>query len=316
VGSEQFDYDDYRHVNGIQTPFRIEFHRGGHVYSISVTHAEFNAPVDDSIFDFPRVSGSPLPDVKALFLEVVKNQKAIEDMQKQYTCHVIEEEEQVDGKGQVKSRKIKESEVFNIAGDEMRRLVAKDGKPLSAEEQKKEDERFNKEFDKATKKEAELAGDPKKREQQEAKDEQQLSDLLRAIRFSNPRHERFRGQEVIAVDFGPNPEYKPKKMMEKIAQKVAGVIWIDEQAHDVARLEAHFSDSAKIGGGIVAAIDKGSNFVFEQAKVNGEVWLPVYGEVHFGGRLLFLKAKANQIDRYSDYKKFHVESKIVPVGQQ
>jgi len=316
AGSEQFDYDDYRPVNGIQTPFRIEIRRGGHVYSISVTHAEFNASVDDSIFDFPRVSGAPLPDVKALFLEVVKNQKAIEEMQKQYTCHVIEEEEQTDGKGQVKSRKIKESEVFNIAGDEVRRLIAKDGKPLSAEEQKNEDERFNKEFDKATKKAAELASDPKKREQQEAKDEQQLSDLLRAIRFSNPRRERFRGQEVIAVDFGPNPEYKPKKMMEKIAQKLAGVLWIDEQAHDIARLEAHFSDSAKIGGGILAAIDKGSNFVFEQAKVNGEVWLPVYDEVHFGARLLFLKAKANQIDRYSDYKKFRAESKIVPVENQ
>jgi predicted RNA-binding protein Jag len=316
AGSEQFDYDDYRPVNGIPTPFRIEIRRGGRAYSISVTHAEINAPVDDSIFDFPRVSGAPLPDVKALFLEVVKNQKAIEEMQKQYTCHVTEEEEEMDSKAQVKSRKIKESEVFNIAGDEVRRLIAKDGKPLSVEEQNKEDERFNKEFDKATKKEAELARDPNKRERQEAKDEQQLSDLLRAIRFSNPRRERFRGQEVIAVDFGPNPEYKPKKMMEKIAQNVAGVIWIDERAHDVARLEAHFNDSAKIGGGIVAAIDKGSNFVFEQAKVNGEVWLPVYDEVHFGGRLLFVKTKANQIDRYSDYKKFHAESKIVPVGDQ
>jgi hypothetical protein len=99
--------------------------------------------------------------------------------------------------------------------------------------------------------------------------------------------------------------------MEKIAQRVVGVVWIDEQARDIARLEAHFSDSAKVGGGIVAAIEKGSNMVFEQAKVNGEVWLPVYAEVHFAGRVLFLKAKSNQIDRYSDYQKFHAESRIV-----
>ncbi|HEY7334682.1 MAG TPA: hypothetical protein VH639_07350 [Bryobacteraceae bacterium] len=313
---DQFDYDDYRPVNGIQTPFRIELRHSGHAYAVSVTRAEFSSAVDDSIFDFPRAGGAPLPDIKSLFLEVSRNQQAIEEMQKQYTCHLIEEQQQMDGKGQIKSRMVREYEVFNIGGDEVRRLLAKAGKPLSAEERKKEDDRFNKEFDKATKKEAELARDPEKRRKEEAKDEQQLSDVLRAIRFTNPRRERFRGQEVIAVDFGPNPEYKPKKMMESVAQKLVGVIWIDEQARDIARLEAHFSDSAKVGGGILGAIEKGSNFVFEQAKVNDEVWLPVYDEVHFGGRALFLKVKANQIDRYSDYKKFHAESKIVVVGDQ
>jgi len=274
----------------------------------------FYAPADDSVFDSPRGAGEPLPDVKALFLEVLKNQKAIEEMQKRYTCRVVEEQEEVGGKGQVKSRKIRESEVFHIAGAEVKRLTARDGQPLSPEEQKKEDRRFNKEFDEQISKEAGFARHPDKRERRQAKDEQRLSDILRAIRFCNPRRERFRGQEVIAVDFGPNPDYKPQKLMEKIAQKLAGVVWIDEQARDVARLEAHFIDSAKFGGGVVASIDKGSRFVFEQAKVNGEVWLPVYDEVHFGGRLLFLKSKANQIDRYSDCKKFHAESKIVPVG--
>jgi hypothetical protein len=308
---EQFDYGDYRPVQGIQTPFEIGLRREGRAYRLSVTRAEFNAPLDDSIFDFPRLQQEPLPDIKSLFLEVTRNQKAVEALQKQYTCHVTTEEEQTDGKAQVKSRKIKEYEVFNIAGDEVRHLLAIDGKPLTGDEKKKEDERFNKEFDKETRKEAELARDPKRQEKEEEKDEQQLSDLLRAIRFRNPRRERFRGQDVIAVDFGPNPDYKPTKLMEKIAQRLVGVVWIDDQARDIARLEAHFSDSAKVGGGIVASIDKGSNLVFEQAKVNGEVWLPVYAEVHFAGRVLFLKAKSNQIDRYSDYQKFHAESRIV-----
>jgi hypothetical protein len=310
-GEEQFDYGDYRPVQGIQTPFEIGLRREGRSYTLSVTHVEFNAPLDDSIFDFPRLQQQPLPDIKSLFLEVTRNQKAIEVLQKQYTCHVTTEEEQTDGKAQVKSKKIKEYEVFNIAGDEVRRLLAIDGKPLAGDEKKKEDERFNKEFDKETRKEAELARDPKRQEKEEAKDEEQLSDLLRAIRFRNPRRERFRGQDVIALDFGPNPDYKPTKLMEKIAQRVVGVVWIDDQARDIARLEAHFSDSAKVGGGIVAAIDKGSNLVFEQAKVNGEVWLPVYAETHFAGRVLFLKGKFNQIDRYSDYQKFHAQSRIV-----
>jgi hypothetical protein len=307
---EEFDYDDYRPLNGIQTPYRIELRRGGHTYRISVTRAEFQATVDNSVFDFPHNSAAPLPEIKSLILEVQRNQKVMEEMQKQYTCHVTSEEEKVDSKSRIASRTVKEFEVFNISGEEVRHLVAEDGKPLEGDKKKKEDERFNKEYAKLTAQAQKDAADPKKREKSDAKDEAQLSDILRAVRFTNARRERFRGQDVIAVDFGPNPDYKPKKMVENIVQKMAGVVWIDAQAHDVARAEAHFSSPVKIGAGILASIDQGTSFVFEQAKVNNEVWLPVYAEVHAAGRLLFFKMKDNEIDRYTDYKKFHAESTI------
>jgi len=63
---------------------------------------------------------------------------------------------------------------------------------------------------------------------------------LRACRFVNPRRERFRGQEVLVFDFEPNPEFKPEKLEEKVVQKLAGVMWIDEKALNVARLQAYF----------------------------------------------------------------------------
>jgi len=315
--SLRLDYDDYRPVNGIETPQRIELHLGDRVYEISVTRAEFNSAVENSTFDIPRprdtVSG--LPDIKSLILEVAKNQKAIEEMARQYTCHVKEEEQKRDSKGHVTSTKINEYESYTVAGDEIRRLVAKDGKPLTDDQKKKEDDRFNKEYDKQLKKKAQIDADLQKQQKAQEKDQAEISDFLRAVRFSNMRREQFRGREVIAVDFGPNPAYKPKKMIENVIQKLMGVVWIDEHARDVVRLEGHFSDSAKFGGGILGSIDKGSSFVFEQAKVNNEVWLPVYAEVHVGARLLLLKAHANEIDRYSDYKKFHADSKIVSVNE-
>jgi len=309
------DYDDYREVNGIQTPQRIEIRRGDHLYKVALTRAEFNAPVDNSVFDIPRPTSADLPDMKSLILQVAKNQKAIDAMAKEYTCHVVEEEQKIDSKGHLTSTKVSEYESFNVGGDEIRKLVVKDGKPLTDDQKKKEEDRFNKEYDKQLKKQAKIEADPQKQKKAEEKDQAEISDFLRAVRFSNVRREQFRGQEVIAVDFGPNPDYKPKKLVENVIQKLMGVVWIDEHALDVVRLEGHFSDSAKFGGGILGSIDKGSSFVFEQAKVNDEVWLPVYAEVHLGARLLLLKAHANEIDRYSDYKKFHADSKITSVNQ-
>ncbi|MGH9684595.1 MAG: hypothetical protein ACRD4S_13410 [Candidatus Acidiferrales bacterium] len=310
--SQEFDYDDYRPVSGVQVPYKIELHRDGHIYSISVTQAEINGAVGDSTFNFPRADHRPLPDIPALLLDMSKNQEAIEDLQKQYTCHLTEEDSKTDSKGQVTSRTIDEYDVFYVGGDEVRRLLAKNGVPLTGDAKSKEDRKFSKRFDESQRKQAELANDPKKREKQEQQDQEQISDFLRAESFTNPRRERFRGQDTIVFDFGPNLGYKPRKFAESIAQKLVGVVWVDEQARDVVRLEARFSSNVKIGGGILLSLQKGSNFVFEQTKLNNEVWLPSYAEIHADGRLFFLKVKANEIDRYTDFKKFGVETRIGP----
>jgi hypothetical protein len=307
---EQFDYSDYQAVNGIQEPRKIELRRGGRVYQIAVTRVEINSPVKDAIFDFPHVDSRPLPDIGQLLRDIQKNQKATEEIVKQYTCHLSEEEEKIGSNGEITSHDVKEYDIFYVGDDEIRRLLVKDGKPLEGDEKKKEEQRFSKEFDEAKKKQAELANDPKKQQKQEEREQAQISDFLRAENFSNPRRETFRGQEVIVFDFGPNPDYKPKSTIENLVQKLVGVIWVDEQARDVVRLEARFSDNFKIAGGLLASLSKGSNFVFEQTMVNNEVWLPSYDEVHAAARLVFVKVKANQIDRYSNYKKFSSEIRL------
>ena len=308
--ADEIDYFDYKPVSGILQPNRIELHRGGHVYQVSMTRVEINAPVQDSIFDFPRAEDRALPDIAKLLLDIDRNQKTVDEILKKYTCHLTEEEEKTDSNGQVTSRTVKEYDIFYVGEDEVRHLLAKDGKPLEGDEKKKEDDRFSKDFDEKKKKQAELANDPKKQAKQDQAEQAQISDFLRAERFTNPRRELFRGQEVIVFDFGPNPDYKPKNLAENIVQKLGGVLWVDEQARDVARLEARFNDNVKIGGGILASLSKGSNLVFEQTMVNNEVWLPSYSEVHAAARVVFFKVKANEIDRYSDYKKFSSEVKL------
>jgi hypothetical protein len=138
---------------------------------------------------------------------------------------------------------------------------------------------------------------------------------LRACQFVNPRRERFRGQDVLVFDFEPNPEYKPRNLEEKLIQKLAGVMWVDEAAHDVARLEAYFVNDMRIAGGLVANLQKGTGFIFEQAFINNEVWLPTYEEAHVGVRVLLVKNfRVNQVTQYSNYTKFNVES-IATIGR-
>jgi hypothetical protein len=120
---------------------------------------------------------------------------------------------------------------------------------------------------------------------------------------------------VLVFDFEPNPEFKAHSLMEKIVQKLGGVIWIDEKALDVARLDAFFVSDVKIAGGLLADVQKGTRIILEQEFVNNEVWLPTYEEVHVDVRFLLVKGiRVEATMRYADYKKFNVAT-IAKIGK-
>lgn len=312
---EEILYDDYRAVDGVKLPYKIELHRGPDAYSINITRAAINETVGERTFDFPIKSQVKLPDLKALFKEIDENQKAADKIRENYAGTRVEEETEFEKDGKVKKTELSEYTFFYLNGDEVSTLVKKDGKPLSGEEQKKENEKTEKEIENIQKREAkkEAKDEKAKEEGNEKKDKDDddvgIETFLRACQFVNPRRERFRGQDVLVFDFEPNPEYKTKNMVERIVHELAGVVWIDEQAHEVARLEAYFVGDFRVAGGLLANLQKGTSFVFEQSYFNNEVWLPTYEEAHVGVRVLLMKGfNINATTRYSDYKRFNVQT--------
>ncbi len=311
--NEEVFYDDYRAVDGVKLPYKIELHRGSDVYAVTITRAAINATVGERVFDFPMKSQVKLPDLKALFKEIDDNQKEIDKLKENYAGTRVEEETDFEKDGKVKKTEVKEYTFFYLSGQEISTLVKKDDQALSGDEQKKENEKTQKEIQDIQKRESkkEAKDEKAKEEGKKEKDDDDVGveSFLRTCQFVNPRRERFRGQDVLVFDFEPNPEYKARNMVEKIVQKLAGVIWIDEKAHDVARLEAYFVGDFKFAGGLLANLQKGTSFIFEQAYLNNEVWLPTYEEAHAAVRVLLVKGfKVNAITRYSDYRKFNVET--------
>jgi hypothetical protein len=316
---EEIFYNEYRPESGVQIPRKIELRRAGESYQIIVTRAAVNGVIGERVFDFPKKSQVQLPDLKALFKEIDDNQKAIDKIKENYAGSRAEEETEYEGNGKVKKIEKREYTFFYLNGDEVSTLVKKDDKPLSEDEQKKENERVQKEIrdiqKREAKKEAKKEKDKEQGKEEKDGDEPGIEVFLRACQFVNPRQERFRGQDVLVFDFEPNPEFKAHKLEEKVVQKLAGVVWIDEKVHDVARLEAYFVGDMKFAGGLLANLQKGTSFVFEQAFINNEVWLPTYEEAHVGVRVLLVKGiKVNEVTRYSDYKKFNVET-LATIGK-
>jgi hypothetical protein len=72
-----------------------------------------------------------------------------------------------------------------------------------------------------------------------------ISVFLRMCDFTRARRERYHGQEVIVFDFQPKPNAQARNLSEKFAQRMSGVMWVDEKAKQIGRIEAHLNEKMK-----------------------------------------------------------------------
>src|ERR1700734_1268332 len=151
---QEIFYDDYRVAGSLKLPYKIELHRGSDTYQIAVTQASVNSTVGERVFDFPKKSQVQLPDLKALFKEIDDNQKAIDKIKENYAGTRVEDETEFESDGRVKKHEVNEYTFFYFEGDEISTLVKKDGKPLSDDELKKENEKTQKRIEEIQKRQA------------------------------------------------------------------------------------------------------------------------------------------------------------------
>lgn len=243
-----------------------------------------------------------IPDIRQLMLQVMDHQKQLEKVRENYTYHSSNSVQEIDSSGKVTKTETEESEVFFINSHRIERTEAKDGKPLNDHDQQKEQERVNKLVEKAQKT---PPGTPL-----EGHDEPiSITHLLDIMQVTNPRREMFRGRSTIVFDFAGKHDAKTHGLAEDASKKIAGTLWVDEKDHQVARMEAHFTDNFHVGGGILANVQKGSSFYFDQAPVNGEIWFPTQAEGHVEARVLLVKGiRQHVVEHDSKYEKFSVET--------
>jgi hypothetical protein len=244
-----------------------------------------------------------IPDVPTLMKQVEDHQRKLDHTRENYTYREIVVIHQLDKDGKVKKIESEEDEVFFVNSHEIDRRIKKDGKDLSADEQKKEMERVMKDVDKAQKTPPGRTLD---------KNEVSISKLLTIMKVSNPRREILDGRNTIAFDFVGDPHAQTHGIAEDASKKLAGTIWIDEQYREVRRLIARFDDNFRLGFGLFS-VGKGSNFTFDQKLVNNELWLPTSGQAHVVAHAVGIIGYRADISVTDDqYEVFHADAQQQP----
>ena len=316
------DYSDYRMVNDVQEPFSIVKKIGGDVYEIKLEQVIHNQQIAKDAFNFPKISDEPLPDIPSLLSELQKNEDRVDEILEDYSYTQKYISRELGKDGVLRETESRTVQVTFYKGNRIRRLVEKDGKPLSEKDQADEDKNVQKrvaEIEKEiAKKEARAVSQSKDGTPEGEGQRISTAEVLRASNLVNPRRERFRGRDVVVFDFEPNPnfDFKNAKSFLKFFGKTAGVMWIDEKDKQVARLEAFLFDNFKVGGGFLANLKKGASFALEQERVNDEIWLPSVADINLSVKVLLVKGiNVNQIVKSYDYRKFRTEIKDSKVDE-
>ncbi len=318
-----FDYSDYRPISGVKEAFRVRADFGGdEIYEIEFDQIEHNRKIAAGIFNFPNLSGEPLPDIPALLQDVQANEDKVEEILDNYSYTQKTIQQQLDKGGVLREKESETVQLSFYKGYRIRRTIEKNGKTLSEKDQQNEDKDVEKRVAEIEKKIAKQEARTGKQSAQGTPDEDgrriSIAEVLRASRLVNTRRERLKGRDVIVFDFEPNPDfdYKNAKSILKFFGKTAGVIWVDTDKKQVIRIEAVLADSFKVGGGLLFKIKEGASFEQQNELVNDEIWLPAVTNINLAAKaLLFKGINLNVLVKASNYRRLATEAKESKVGE-
>lgn len=193
--------------------------------------------------------GAPLPNPNDLLQRAIANEAKLAAEQERYECRVNDETTELDSKGHVKKTETESKEEFFVNGVEVDRTLAKNGKDLTPEETKKEDDKVMKRTMKYN--------DSATAKKETDKQNKQLEEIMQAMQLKNGHRETVDGRNVLFYDIVPNPNFKAKNLNQRFAQVMQGKISLDEETGEPIDINIKSTQDLKIAGGMLANLHKG-----------------------------------------------------------
>ncbi len=183
--------------------------------------------------------------------------------------------------------------------------VAYDGKPLTAQQRQAEEARLE-----------ELMNNPEelaRKRQREKEDTERVTKIVRAMpdaflyeyAGTEPGKPGLgkEGDELIRLNFRPNPAYEPPSRIEQVLSGMQGILLIDANRRRIARIDGTLFKDVGFGWGILGHLDKGGHFLVEQGDVGDGTWdMRRIGLTFTGKILLFKHLDIKSTETYSDFR--------------
>jgi hypothetical protein len=192
-------------------------------------------------------------------------------------------------------------------------LVARDDRPLTLAEEKKEREKFARSIAERRKETA-----PQKAQrvaEYDGRPEWQREawrDLPDAFDFRQAADAEWDGRKVYVIEATPRRGFQPRSRTGKAMLHLNCKLWVDKQDYNLVKAEVEAVDTIWVGLFLVR-IAKGSRASFEQTRVNDEVWLASEVRAVLSARLgLFKVLRLEHEASYSKCREVQADSRGIP----
>jgi hypothetical protein len=219
-----------------------------------------------------------------------------------YTSLQRVELRRLDSQGRLKSSEVKTYEITFQEGTPYTQLVQRDDRPLTATEEKKEQERFARSV--AERRQETTAERAKRLSAYERRSDWQReawAELAEAFDFSFAGEARLDDTPAFVIDATPRDGYQPRSHTAKLFRSLKARFWVDLRDHQIVKVEAEVTDTIWMGLFLVR-VAKGSRATLELTRAGDGVWLPDRLHVVASARLGLLKTyRFEQRVQYSGY---------------
>jgi hypothetical protein len=170
----------------------------------------------------------------------------------------------------------------------VRRLIMKNGRPLTAAEAKAEDERVQR-----------FIHDPEKLAKQKrdaVQDGKNAEELLKMLPEAFTWKVQSDDAQKITLHFDPNPNFSPPDMQGRVLGTMAGTLVVNKGQSRIETISGKLTQDITIGWGLLGRLRQGGTFRVERREVAPGLWQIVETHVHIEGKALFFKTIGEQQD--------------------
>ena len=219
-----------------------------------------------------------------------------------YIYTLREVDEKLDSHGRMKSKSINTWEVSVLDGSEYKKLIRRDGKPLSKEAQAAEEKKYEAEkLKRAQESPSERAKRVGKYQKERQQDHAMMREMATAFVFKLVGEQTIDGHAAYVLDATPKPNYVPHSRETKVLTGMRGRLWVDKQQYQWVKVEAEVIHPVSFYA--VASVGPGTKFFLEQAPVGDGVWLPKHFAVKVNASIFWIARNSSEDDVYSDYRR-------------
>jgi hypothetical protein len=215
--------------------------------------------------------------------------------------------EKLDAEGAIEERNEKRYRLDLVEGHPFLRLLEIDGKPLSDEDAENAANR-ERAFREAIRERERSGAEPE--EPREHEDTIYFDrDLVSRYRAELLEVRPYADRLAWVLRYEPGPgELPERRRVDKLLNATRGIIWIDTETHEVARLEFELMRTVRFWW-FLGSVSHLSGY-YERLPVDG-VWLPSRGSLAIRGRALFNPIRRDQTAVWSDWARFDASERRV-----